>query len=503
MAKIVRYNGQEIPFADDATPAQMKMVMMKISQNPSEPSFSEKHPIMASVGKKLMSDSHPPLNPRDLLSGALRGGQKIASLLGEGGQAIASLATGGYAPTVDIREEMGMGKNHPVDVRDVISGKGGSKIAQTVGEYGIPGAFGGSSIMGQSLAQGMYGAAGAPPGEGLTTGLKDAGMTAALGTLLGKGVPYAYGKAKDLYKYLTPGRDAEKFISELAGVNPGEALPTREQNFKTLSQRAEFARKSSAEEALIPKSALLKSEGESRVIPSQKNPEQTLNKVQSVFAEHPKDITPESAGQLRDAMKVYFNGDKSNPENIIEPYDMEALIDKGEEIFNHPGLDEKGEDMLWDALQLDKPMKGKYLKIDNRADEYGRGLRSLDEAYAKNPTVRRADKLLSALKEEQRSIVNQPGGKRALNRDERKDLEEVNHRLNSLKKDFETFVDELPADKKDLYKSFTKKWVEGPAKFEAKPSLRMMGTGKAGELESGAIGRVFREPTPRVKMLLV
>jgi hypothetical protein len=81
---------------------------------------------------------------RDILKNAVSG-------FGKGAQQVASTLTGGYAPQVNYDEILDIKKQNPT--------------AQTVGKYMPAVASGGSSMLGQAAAGGIYGGLSAAPGE--------------------------------------------------------------------------------------------------------------------------------------------------------------------------------------------------------------------------------------------------------------------------------------------------------------------------------------------------
>lgn len=97
---------------------------------------------------------------RDVAAGAIGG-------LGKGGQTIASLATGGYAPQVDFDAIENA-------IRSPNKSMGG-EILRGAGEYAPYGAAGGTSLLGQALAGGASGAALTKEGESNVFGLLPSG----------------------------------------------------------------------------------------------------------------------------------------------------------------------------------------------------------------------------------------------------------------------------------------------------------------------------------------
>ena len=132
-------------FPDEATPEQM-MIAIKGHQSNVAPQESESNKI-----KSITGDTRTPFDTlRDLVSGAISG-------LGKGGQTIASIATGGYAPKVNF-DEMLEGVSSP-------NKSIGGNITKGIGEYLPYGIAGGTSTLGLLGAGAAHGAATAEPEE--------------------------------------------------------------------------------------------------------------------------------------------------------------------------------------------------------------------------------------------------------------------------------------------------------------------------------------------------
>lgn len=129
------------------------------------------------AAKKIVRE---PMNSlQDILGGIAHGSQNLASTLGEAGQGIASTLTGGYAPRVDIREEMGLGKKNPVNLGKMIESSNPNPLISALGQYGLGGAAGGARILPMTVANAANAATQAAPGERLKSGI-EGGVSAAI-----------------------------------------------------------------------------------------------------------------------------------------------------------------------------------------------------------------------------------------------------------------------------------------------------------------------------------
>lgn len=146
---------------------------------PQQPPAPDKEALKRHL-EDIIGMNRTPLNTlQDLGAGALRGGQNLAALLGEGGQAIASLLTGGRAPRVDIREELGLGKDRPVDLSQVLASKNPNPLAVAAGQF-APGVMaGGASIPGQIASNALWSGIQAQPGQKNALGFLPSGRVGA------------------------------------------------------------------------------------------------------------------------------------------------------------------------------------------------------------------------------------------------------------------------------------------------------------------------------------
>ena len=115
---------------------------------------------------------HPLESLQDVGGGVARGAQNLAAALGEGGQGIASFLTGGRAPRVNIREQLGLEGDNQVDLGKMIQSKNPNALLSGLGQYGLGGAAGGSRLLPMIAANSANAAAQAPPGQRLKAGVE-------------------------------------------------------------------------------------------------------------------------------------------------------------------------------------------------------------------------------------------------------------------------------------------------------------------------------------------
>lgn len=174
-------NGQNVEFPENMSHEDIKSVLNKKFPAQQKPLQQPNNNPQAETFKKYATISSPFNNLRDLLGGLGKASQNIAGFLGQGGQSIASAITGGYAPKVDINEEVGLGKENPVDLQKMISSKNPNSLLQMIGQYAPSALIGGASIPRQIASQGLYGSSQAKPDERLKEGAISSLGTGALG----------------------------------------------------------------------------------------------------------------------------------------------------------------------------------------------------------------------------------------------------------------------------------------------------------------------------------
>jgi hypothetical protein len=392
---------------------------------------------------------------QDLGAGAMRGGQNIAALLGEGGNALASLLTGGYAPKVNIREEMGLGKNRPVDLGSMFASKKANPLVMGLGQYAPAIIAGGTTLPGQATAMGLYGAAQAQPDQQNAFGLLPQGRGgAAIESAALAGLPFAIPKAiggiKSFFnKYLTPETTAKNYLNKLGG---GQSVTD---NIKELSKRLSYGQKTAKQEALLPKRQVMMEQGEDRIFPSQITGKKLTDQVADIFSSHPDELNDKNLYQLSKSLKDYYKGNN----------DIQGLIEKGEDIFDHPGLEDKDIDKLEGLLIPQKPVKGEYLKIKNPDRHYSEILQEAHDAYASSPTFANSDKLRSRLFKRinelsKRDKVN------TLTDSQEKELSSLNKNRSAIIKDQENLISTFSPENQQKYGQFNKLWREDVKAYE-------------------------------------
>src|SRR5579863_8693250 len=420
MTHYVEVNGEKVPFPDDWSDEQISETLSAASKNSSNKQPQEND--QNQLSEKLGINRTPFDNIRDIAGGVLNFGQNAAALLGEAGQGIHQLT--GLAPNVNVREQLGLEGENRINAGDVISSKNPNPLLQALGEYAIPAAMGGLSIPGQAVAGGLYGAANAPTGQRIISGLKDALMAAL--------IPGGAKTIPKIANYLHPEKEARGFLQSLHGG-------TSQENAETLAKRIELANRSGKQEALIPKEELMAKEGSSRIIPRVQVEQPNVDKISKIFSD---EASPEQAKKLTDAVKKYYdNGD------------IGALVEKGEEIFGHEGLSQKEIDKLESLLPFEKKRipTGSYLKMQNAEKTYSANgeLQSLHDAFKKNPSLENADKLKSAISREKRfyerqeenGTIRDPG---------RKKLAQLEANEDAILKDINNYSKTLSPKEKEL-----------------------------------------------------
>jgi len=151
--------------------------------------------VPGAVGKTI---AHPIEAGKDLLGGVARGAQNTAAAMGEAGQFIGNNPItrainkklpewAKVVPNVNIREEMGLGQNNPVDLGGMIESKDPNKLLSGLGQYGIGGAAGGARMLPMMAANSINAAVQAPPGQRIK-GAVEGAINTALPMAAGRGV---------------------------------------------------------------------------------------------------------------------------------------------------------------------------------------------------------------------------------------------------------------------------------------------------------------------------
>jgi len=400
---------------------------------------------------------------RDLGAGIARGSQNLGSALLEGGEYITrkgaerlgtDLGNPVNVPKWNAREFMGLEGNRPIDLGSKIQSNNPDALTMGIGQFGLPSLSGGMNALRQILTQGAYGASQASPEQKNAFGLLPQGRLGAAieGSSWGAlpfAIPRMFGVAKNaINKYFSPETTSQNFIKNLG---QGKTIS---ENIEELSNRLGYGQKTVKEEALIPKREVMAESGETTLFPSQVKGKELTKETSSIFAEHPKDVTPERMNQYEKALKSYYNDG-----------DIDALVEKGEEIFEHPGLSEKDISKLDEALIPEKPVRGEYLKIKNPDDHYSDLIQEAHDAYAKNPTFRNSDKLRSRLFKRINELTKRQKAQTITDSQEN-ELRSLTKNRNAIIKDQENLISTFSPENKGKYGEYNKLWREDQRAYE-------------------------------------
>ena len=266
----VPYKNETYDFPEGTTIEEMNDFLGASSPQSSMGESPEKGIAKQRIAEATGMNRTPVSTLQDILTGGLKGGQNIAATLGEAGNALASGLTRGYAPQVNIREEMGLGKDRPVDFQNLIGPKNPNPFIQGMAQY-APGVMaGGSSLPGQVASNALYSATQTQPNEQNAMGILPSGRVggAIEGGVMGAlpfAIPKVYGMAKNaIDKYLSPETTSNDFISQLG---QGKTIP---ENIQELSNRIKYGQGTTREEALIPKHEIMSESGEKTLFPPSK-----------------------------------------------------------------------------------------------------------------------------------------------------------------------------------------------------------------------------------------
>lgn len=500
MAKYVEYNGEQIPFADNATPEQMKMVMMHFDKQSNDQPFSDQHPGLMSLVKGITKERKPLIDPQNVGAYAMKGAQNIAALLGEGGQTIASMATGGRAPQVNVREEMGLGHDRPVDLGQMLS-KNPNMVEKMAGQYMPAMLSGGSTMGGQALATGAYGMTQRQPEDenlmlpgGRVGGGIEEGIEAFLaGKVLPKAIGGVWNAGKKAVNYLRPGKDAQKFVESLSGAKNAEG------NIAELGERVSQSKEMQKSRALGEKSEFMQEAAGQRVIPSQAKPLEQTKKTLKSIGISPTKITDDQNKSLTSAMQSY-----------IKTADVDKLVDKVETIFDHPGLSDAQISKLEDSITLEQPIRSGYQKMKEPAlygnrNIYNETMMKAHDAYMKNPTIRNADTLQSKLFNKQKQYYDRIKNKSA-DDDEREIYQQLKRNRASVLKDMKNHIDTMPEQVRGKYDNFRNLWREEVGPYtnpgRGRSAIREMASGESEGVKPESVGSAFRFPNKEVKKIL-
>lgn len=449
---------------------------------------------------------------KDLAVGALRGGQNLAATMGEAGQAIGSLMEvspilgplmklsqhlakkmGLGIPEVNIREEMGLGKDRPVDFQKLIGSDRPDKMTQGIGQFGLGAAMGGASLPGQVAGNALWSATQAQPDQQNAMGYLPEGRPGAVieGGVLGAlplGVMRAAGMGRNAINAMRPGKAASEFMSEYGGGK------TQSENIKELSQRLKYGQKTAKEEALTPKREVMSEEGQTRLFPSQKKGNELTHKTAQIVSDIPEDMTPQNIKLWNKSLKEYYGNN-----------DIDQLVQRAEDIFDHPGLSEKKITQLDEALLPEKPVKGDYLKIKNVDNHYSDLVQEAHDTYVKSPTFKNSSILRSRLFKRINELQKEK--KRSGTLSDSKDIELKNLERNrsAIIKDQDNIIKTFKPENREKYGQFNKTWREDVRAYDdANTTLKNMKNGFLEQITPSRISKAFEYPElkPKVQKIL-
>lgn len=308
-----------------------------------------------------------------------------------------------------------------------------------------------------------------------------------LGKAKEKAEPYVE-KVKD---YLQPSKEAERFRATL-----GEG--TSRQNIEELGKRAQLAKGSTKQEALIPKEQLYAREGKSDVynIGEASLPEGNLERIAHIVEPGAK-FGEEQSKAISNALKNYRKGG-----------DTEGFIERMEDLFKIESLPPKAAAQLEDALSLPTKRDSRYFSSPEVTSVYSpKGeLMQLHSAYEAKPTLNNYDALQSALKKELRSME----GRAKVSDTAQPKVDQLKANIEALNKDKEAFMKTLPADMQDLENVFRRKYAKyaetyekGKAETGASLTLRRLAEGRTDKVTDNAIVKLFAHPTKADKQALL
>lgn len=421
---------------------------------------------------------------KDVGVGLMRGGQHLAETLGEAGQGIASAATGGYAPRVNMREEMGLGKENPVDFQNLIGSKNPSALLQGVAQYAPGALMGGSNLAGQVASNAMWGASQALPDTKAAIPLLPPGRASAAleGGVMGA-LPFGVAKGmqagKSALDYMRPQNDAASFMQNLGGGSQ-----TAEENLNQLSQRIQYAHDTNKAEALNTKQGVIDAVGDKRI---DQLPGFDPKKVAKIFATDSSDLTDENMKSLSSALNGYYKNQN-----------LDKFVEKGENIFGHEGLTPGQISKVDDLLEM---KQSDYLSKGKAADLYDNDLMGLHDKFSKNPTFNNADKLRSQIGDEM-SIYQRQADQNKLQPADYPKLKSLKNSYDLITKDQDNFLNGVSPELQDQYKLFKNQWRENVIPYRSSQTLKTITSkGSDSGITPGAIGKEFSFPDSYTKKI--
>ena len=403
---------------------------------------------------------------RDAAGGLMGGAQKIAATMGEAGQAIGGLAEPlqkyvpeflKRIPDVNIREEMGMGQNYPVDLESIMSSQNPNPIAQGAGKYAPAIAAGGTSVPGQMVANGLYGAAMASPeqenlGGWLPEGRPGAAIEdASLAGLFAGAKPVAKTIAKPFVKaanYLRPNKSAKEFLATLG-------KGTKEENVQSLAKDIDIAYQAKRDEALAHKKPVFEQEGRSNIYntPEAALPEGNLDKVAYYIDPGSKPNKMQLDAISKGLKKYRKSGDFNN------------FLDEVETSFN-VNLTPNQEANLEHALSIPTKVDSQFLQLSKKYNDVISGkTQELLDRFERRPNLKNADELQSQLGDDMGKFTERKE-KSGLNKVEDLEFQRLKELRDTLKSEMHGHLERVNPALADEYATFSKKYRENVVPYQ-------------------------------------
>lgn len=484
-------NGQTAEFPDEMSREDIKSVLRKkfpapqSAQQPQIQDQQQSNPEMDKFKQATgIGNGRTPFSTlQDIGAGVGRGAQNIASLLGEAGQSLAGLATGGYAPQVNIREEMGLGKERPVDLGNVLASKNPNPFAVGLGQYAPAIIAGGASLPGQALSGGLYGATQAPEGERLKEGLEQGLGTYGLGKLA-QLAPKGYEAAKNALSFLRPGKNAESFIQNLGGKVPGteQRIPS-DVNARRIAETLQTSVENQKASALPHKEKVLSEIGKTNI---SELPKFQIEKVSKLFEPESGEVNNSQITSLKNAINAYRKDDN-----------FEKFVNKSEKIFKTELPEEKFD-------ELENMISSKKTKYESNTDvfnDYDKRLKNVHSEFMKDKSLSNADRLIKELNErifsykDLQSVRNLPPS----DYEKLKDFESVKK---DLIHDMNSHMESQSPELKKEYQTYREKWAKNVEPYNSDTTLRKISQGQTQGITPSELKNVFSHPTKEVKKIL-
>lgn len=329
-------------------------------------------------------------------------------------------------------------------------------------------------------------------GAGAATGAMASPDHPILGAATGAAFPAAssaIGKAGNIFnKYFAPETTAKNLLSTLGG---NQSIV---ENINELSKRLGFGQSSAKVEALTPKREVMALHGEDRIVPSQITGNELTNKIANIFAYHPDEIDKNSIAQLGRQLKNYYN----------DKIGIDDLVEKGEDIFNSPGLDDNDISKIEDMLIPGKAVKGNYLAIKNADQHYSEALQDAHDAYVKNPTFSNSDALRSKLFKRINELSKRQKAN-TLTDNQEKELNLLTKNRSAIIEDQDNLINTFSPENQQKYGTFNRLWRNDVRAYEdAGSTIKNLKNGFLSKVTPEKITNAFSFPElkPQVQKVL-